>query len=287
MARKICKIGQMSVIGTPKTRIKHRLQTLREAAFLVAVALAIWIVLAYLALPAIWKRAERQAALTGHAMLTRNGQGIAGEPINFALVGDEAEVLCAFRSAGWTLADSVTLRSGAKIAGSVMLRKPDPAAPVSPRYYGGRVEDVAFERPDGFSAAQRHHIRLWRLGDKLIDGRPLWLASASYDRGVGLSHFTLQVTHRIAPDLDAERAFVGEALAKAGAIRSFHQIQGIGPTFRGRNAGGDPYYTDGEVLVGVLAPDCDLRPGAEIPPPDNPPHVDLRSALVHAFSGRH
>ena len=276
----------MSAIGTPRTRIKHRLQVFRAAAWLVAALLAIWCALAYLALPAIWKRAERQAALAGQAMVTRNAQGIAGDPINFALVGDSAELLCAFRSAGWTLADSVTLRSGLKIAGSVALRKPDPAAPVSALYYDGRVEDIAFERPDGLSAARRHHIRLWRLGNEKIDGRPLWFASASYDRGVGLSHFTLQVTHRIAADLDAERAFVGEALVKAGAIRSLFQIQGIGPTFHGKNAGGDPFYTDGEILVGLLAPDCALRPGAEVAPPENPPHVDLRSALVHAFGGR-
>jgi hypothetical protein len=263
-----------------------KLSRFREGLFLVAVALAAWLLLAYLALPAIWKRAEHQAVVAGQEMVTRTRQGIAGDPINFGLVGAEAEVLCAFRSAGWTLADSVTLRSSIQIAGSVMLRRPDPAAPVSPLFFDGRIEDVAFQLPDGFSAARRHHIRLWRVGGDMFDHRPLWLASASYDRGVGLSHFTLQVTHLIAPDLDAERAFVGQALGHAGAIRSFFQIQGIGPTLRGKNGGGDPYFTDGEVLVGVLRDNCDLRPDEKVAAPDNPPHVDLRSALVHAIGGR-
>lgn len=275
----------MNVLIPPPAR-KPRPPTYRKFFAWIAAGLAIWAALAYLALPAIWKRAERQAVVAGHEMVTRTGQGIAGDPINFGLVGDRAEVLCAFRSAGWTLADLVTLRSSMKIAGSVVLRRPDPAAPVSPLFYEGRVEDVAFQLPVGFSAARRHHIRLWRIGGDLFDSRPLWLAAASYDRGVGLSHFTLQVTHHIGADLDAERAFVGESLGKAGAIRSFFQIEGIGPTLNGRNGGGDPYFTDGEILVGVLREKCGLRPEEAAAPPDNPPHVDLRSALVHAVGAR-
>ncbi|WP_294531979.1 LssY C-terminal domain-containing protein [uncultured Rhodoblastus sp.] len=256
-----------------------------ESLYYVGVALAVWFVLAYLALPTIWRRAERQKMLAGFEMVTRTKQGIAGDPINFGLVGDEAQVLWAFQTAGWTLADSVTLRSSIKIAGSVALRRPDPAAPVSPLFYDKRVEDLAFELPDGVSAAHRHHIRLWRVGDNLFQNRPLWLASASYDRSVGLSHLTLQVTHHIGADLDAERDFVGKSLGKAGVIESFFQIQGVGPTLRGRNGGGDRYFTDGDALIGVV-PENGLLRAEPVAPPDNPPHIDLQSAIVHALGGR-
>ena len=265
---------------------QRRHSRLRKGAWLILASLTFWLFLAYLALPAMWTRIERHNLLAKHDMLTRTRQGFAGDPINVGLVGEESEILCAFRSAGWTLADSVTLRSSLKIAGSVALRRPDPAAPVSPLYFENRVEDVAFQLPVGLSAATRHHIRLWKTGDSPFDHRPLWLASASYDRGVGLSHYTLQVTHRIAPDRDAERAFVGEALAKAGAVRGFFQFAGIGPTLRGKNGGGDPYFTDGEVLVALLQQNCALRPDEKVAPPVNPPHVDLRSAIVHAMGGR-
>ncbi|WP_296710035.1 LssY C-terminal domain-containing protein [Rhodoblastus sp.] len=253
---------------------------------IIAVTLAFWLVLAYLALPAIWRRAERQSVLAGYEMVTRTKQGIAGDPINFGLVGDEAEVSAGFHAAGWILADSVTLRSSLKIAGSVAFHRPDPSAPVSPLLYAGHVEDLAFQLPSGVSAAHRHHIRLWRVGDKMFHDRPLWLGSASYDKSVGLSHFTLQVTHHIGADLDAERTFVGESLGKAGAIRSFFQISGVGPTLRGKNGGGDPYFTDGDVLIGVLAPKDELTPGVPVEPPNNPPHIDIRSAIVHALGER-
>jgi hypothetical protein len=242
--------------------------------------------IAYLALPPIWRRAERQKLVAGQDLLTRTSLGIAGDPINFGLVGDRAEVLCAFRAAGWTLADSITLRTSLKIVGSVALRRPDPAAPVSPLLFDGRTEDIAFELPVGLSAARRHHIRLWRVGGQAYDGRPLWLASASFDRGVELSRYTLQVTHRIDPDLDAERAFVGQSLEDSGAIRSFFQIEGIGPVLHGRNGGGDPYFTDGEILVGLLARDCDLTAGVPVAPPRNPPQIDIRSAIIHGLAAQ-
>ena len=260
---------------------------LRRIGFLVGWVLALWAMIAYLALPAIWKRAQRQQLVEGHDLVTRTSLGIAGDPINFGLVGDQAELLCAFRAAGWTLADSITLRTSMKIVGSVALHRLDPAAPVSPLLFDGRAEDIAFERPVGISAARRHHIRLWRVAGASYDDRPLWLASASFDRGVELSRYTLQVTHRIGPDLDAERDFVGQSLGDAGAIRPFFQIEGIGPTLHGRNGGGDPYFTDGEILIGVLARDCDLTPGRAVAPPRNPPQIDIRSAIIHALGEKH
>ena len=165
-------------------------------------------------------------------------------------------MLAAFAAAGWTLADSITLRSSLKIAGSVAFHRPDPSAPVSPLLYrrtrrGHRLSSArrAFRLPSAttfaFGASATSCIRIARSGS----ARPAMTAS------VGLSHFTLQVTHRIGADLDAEREFVGQSLGKAGAIRSFFQISGVGPTLRGKNGGGDRYFTDGEILIGVLARD--------------------------------
>ena len=84
------------------------------------------------------------------------------------------------------------------------------------------------------------------------DGRPLWLGSASFDRGVGFSHDTGQITHHIASDVDAERDLVINDLQTAGQLSSTYEIPGIGATKTGRNGGGDPYFTDGKALIGVL-----------------------------------
>src|SRR5437868_5592951 len=83
------------------------------------------------------------------------------------------------------------------------LRRPYDGAPVSSLYLFGRKEDLAFEQPVGDDPRHRHHVRFWQT-DKLDDGRPVWVGSAVFDRRVGLSRTTGQVTHVTAADVDAE-----------------------------------------------------------------------------------
>ena len=68
-----------------------------------------------------------------------------------------------------------------------------------------------------------------------------------------MSHDTGQITHHIAPDLDAERALVMRDLSAKTQLLSTYSIPGIGQTDAGRNGGGDLYRTDGTATVGVLA----------------------------------
>jgi len=44
-------------------------------------------------------------------------------------------------------------------------------------------------------------------------------------------------------------------LREAGMVDALFQISGIGPTLFGRNGGGDPYYTNGEIDVASLVVD--------------------------------
>ena len=38
-------------------------------------------------------------------------------------------------------------------------------------------------------------------------------------------------------------------IERAGMATAKYQVTGVGPTLTGRNGGGDPYYTDGEVWI--------------------------------------
>src|SRR4029453_13942797 len=73
-----------------------------------------------------------------------------------------------------------------------------------------------------------------------------------FDTGVGFSHYTGQVTHDIAADIDAERDYLSAGLVAAGMVVTTYQVSGVGPTLFGRNGEGDRYYTDGEIRVMVL-----------------------------------
>jgi LssY C-terminus len=119
--------------------------------------------------------------------------------------------------------------------------------------------------------------------EKGTDGRPVWLGAVTYDRGVGLSHYTGQVTHHIGPDIDAERDLLMRDLRAAGMVDALFQISGIGPTLFGRNGGGDPYYTDGEIDVATLVAKGIKRtePPETLPPP---PLIALKDQIWHDAS---
>lgn len=215
--------------------------------------LAAYILAAYFVLPALWTRYEHEPGLARRPMLTATAQGIPGDPLNVGLIGSKQELTRAMRASGWYPADAVTLKTSIEIAGSVLFDRPYRAAPVSPLFYDGRQQDFAFEKPAGDSADERNHVRFWQVLPEGQAGRPVWLGSATFDRGVGFSRDTGQITHHIAPDIDAERDLLMADLAAAGALSDSFRMPGIGPTENGRNGGGDPYRTDGEIGVGVLA----------------------------------
>jgi hypothetical protein len=232
---------------------------MKRALKALAFILVVYGVIAYLLLPSLWRHYEHQRKLDGVAMVTATAQGIPADPINVGMVGSSKDVLCAMREAGWIAADPITWRSSLEISGRVLLDEPYPSAPVSPLFYDGRREDLAFEKPVGKSADQRHHIRLWMVLKDGEEKRPVWLGAITFDRGVGFSHYTGAITHHIAPDVDAERQLIEADLQAAGMIAARYTVAGVGPTLRGRNGEGDLYYTDGEVWVLRLAEDCIKR----------------------------
>jgi hypothetical protein len=59
-------------------------------------------------------------------------------------------------------------------------------------------------------------------------------------------------THHIDPDLDAVRDLLALTLLEAGRVAAVARRPGIGPTADGRNGSGDPFRTDGEVVVMVV-----------------------------------
>jgi len=242
----------------------------------VASLIAVYVFLAYLFLPALWRHYEHNPAMENDPKMTQTGAGLAGDPLNVGLVGSKEEVIRALLDAGWFPADPLSVRSSLGIAKSVVFDRPDPDAPVSNLYLWGRRQDLAFEQPVGSSAKERHHVRLWMSENKTKTGRDLWLGDASFDRSVGVSYTTGEITHHIAPDIDAERDKLMADLTRAGQLKEIYQVTGVGATLTGRNGGGDWYYTDGELTVGVISEDNKVlsRPPVELP---NPPAVEFKN----------
>jgi hypothetical protein len=257
---------------------------LTTAAWIIVGGVALYLAMAYVLLPALWTHREHQPGLAPGPFVTTTPQGIPGDPVNIGLVGSRHEVIGAMAAAGWHPADPITIESSAEIGLSVVLHRPYQDAPVSTLMYRGRRQDLAFERAVGTSAAHRHHVRLWQVLAQGVEGRPVWLGAASFDRSVGISHRTGQITHHIDPDLDAERQFLIDSLTGAGLLAQTYQVTGTGPTLAGRNGGGDRYFTDGEICLGVLRPD--LAPSA-VPPEHRPSSrgVAFKQRVWRALAG--
>lgn len=221
---------------------------------LLVIALAgVYLVAAYLVIPALWKRyADRHPELEDLPGMTYTADGIPADPINVALVGTETEVSKIMVAAGWFPADPLTLRSCLKIAEASVFRRSFDDAPVSSEYLFGRKQDLAFEQPVGPDPRRRHHVRFWQSEQTGPDGRPVWLGSAIFDSRVGLSHTTGQITHETAADIDAERDKLFDDLKQTGELSEVIIVRGFHKILEGRNGQGNPWHTDGNLHKGVI-----------------------------------
>lgn len=250
-----------------------------------------WLLVAYLALPRL-HRVLTHLYVPGYFIgRTRTSDGLLGDPVNLALQGSEAQVHAAMTSAGWTRADEVTVRSSVRITTATVSGRPYPEAPVSPLYLFDRRQDFAYQQDVPGKSSQRHHVRFWRCpeGWRLPGGFAVdWLAAGTFDRSVGLSLMTFQVTHRIALHIDVERDHIVRTLTGSRPEVAVERIRHFSTGYHARNGGGDMMITDGDLPVvdlravegraGVPAP-------VEVPGPPGRPASTTFSAAVAALRG--
>src|SRR5215475_15893986 len=199
---------------------------LRLLKLAVAVIL-LYLAVAYVIMPLAWKRdVRRHPQLFDAPRITHTSDGIAGDPVNVALLGSEADVIHSMIAAKWDPADPLTFRSSVCIAVDSVFRRPDEDAPVSSLELFGRKQDLAFEQPVGDSPRKRHHVRYWHW-DQLHEGREVWFGAATYDERVGFSDTTGQITHHIGPDVDAERDRILSELREAGQTLEVYYLDGF------------------------------------------------------------
>jgi hypothetical protein len=185
--------------------------------------------------------------------ITQTSDHHPGDPLNVALIGTQPQLEAIMHAAKWFPAAALGIKSDLKIAADTVLSRADPEAPVSNLYLFGRKEDLAFEQPVGDNPRHRHHVRFWKTDHPADDGRPVWIGSAVYDQRVGLSRTTGQITHVTAPDVDAERDYLLECLERTGELADHYRVDGFHEKHSGTNGGGDPWHTDGDLYVGVIA----------------------------------
>jgi hypothetical protein len=214
--------------------------------------LGFWILLTYITLPRLHQLMTWIYLPDYFFGRTRTTEGVLSDPINLAFDGTERDLHVAMRRAGWVLAEERTLASAWSMVRSTLLRRSYPAAPVSDLYLMGRRHDFTYQQEVGGTTTKRHHVRFWRMPpDFVLPGgyRTDWLAAGTYDRAVGFSFFTLQITHRIDENIDVERDFVVDTVRYADPQIEVEVIEEFSTSYHHRNGQGDRIRTDGDLPV--------------------------------------
>ena len=215
-------------------------------------AIAFWVLLAYLVLPRLHRILTTIYVPDYFIGRARTSDGLLGDPVNLAFMGSGEQIEAALRAAGWTRADDVTLRSSWRIIASTLTRRSYDEAPVSPLFLFGRQQDFAYQQEVDGNPAQRHHVRFWKCPDGwlLPGGRRVdWLAAGTFDTAVGLSLFTLQITHRIDADTDVERNHIVTTVSAADPRVAVDVLRDFSTGYHSRNGGGDSIVTDGDLPI--------------------------------------
>ncbi|MFE4544424.1 LssY C-terminal domain-containing protein [Arthrobacter sp. NPDC056727] len=221
------------------------------------VFLPVWLIAAYAFLPRVHKILSSLYLPNYFIGRARTGDGVLGDPVNLAVIGPADELRTAMLTAGWTEADPVTPATAWRTLTSTLLGRNYPESPVSALYVFGNKQDMAFQREIDGNPRKRHHVRFWKCPDgwMLPGGFAVdWVGAGTYDKSVGLSLFTFQITHKIADGTDQERDFIISTLQTANAVESVHVIRHFSSGYHHRNGGGDNIRTDGHLPIIDLQP---------------------------------
>ncbi len=220
--------------------------------WMVGLFVVVWLITAYLALPRLHRILSSLYVPNYFIGRTRTADGLLGDPVNLALRGSEAQVHRAMTAAGWTLAEEITVHSSWRMIVAILTRRSYPQAPVSSLFLFGRRQDFTYQQEVDGNPGKRHHVRFWRCpqGWLLPGGHQVdWLAAGTYDRSVGFSLFTLQITHKIDENTDIERDYIVQSALKARASIEVTTLKDFSTGYHSRNGGGDTIQTDGDLPV--------------------------------------
>ncbi|MFB2598234.1 LssY C-terminal domain-containing protein [Herbiconiux sp. P17] len=243
-----------------------------------------WVIVAYVALPRLHRILTNIYVPNYFIGRTRTSDGLLGDPVNLGLLGTEEQVHTAMLAAGWTRADDLTLHSASKIVASTVLRRSYNEAPVSPLMLFGRNQDFAYQQEVKGNPAKRHHVRFWRCPDGwLLPGGHTtdWLAAGTYDRAVGFSLFTLQITHKIDENTDIERDHIVTTVQDADPAVTVRVLKDFATGYHSRNGGGDQIVTDGDLpVVNLRAVVPSAESVAETLAPVPTPHTSANASAL-------
>jgi hypothetical protein len=181
--------------------------------------------------------------------------GNAGDLVNFVLVGDQEQVIGAFKSAGWVQADKTNTDAVVGALLATLQKQVYVTVPMSTLYLFGRGQDFGYARAQAVEvAAQRDHFRIWKAPFEGPNSEVVWAGAGTHDIGIEQDKRSENaITHKIDPEVDKERDFIGATLQQAGWVQAMSYMdRGANAIKQTFTATGGEIKSDGRVLVIVL-----------------------------------
>jgi hypothetical protein len=183
-----------------------------------------------------------------------DAEGNAGDNTNFVVVGNEEKVIQMFEAAGWVKVDREKKDAVMHTILSTFTKQAYVELPMSELTLFGRVQDYGLAHAVPIQVvAQRHHLRLWKTPIRVED-RELWVGAATHDIGFDRDNRNNGITHKIDPNVDDEREFVGRSLDETGMVAKLSYVMPSQPSKEARTATGATFHSDGRVMVVHLIP---------------------------------
>jgi len=183
--------------------------------------------------------------------------GTPGDRTNFLILGSEKQVTEALAAAGWVQVNRSIKDAVMEAALATVSRQVYTQLPMSELYVFGWPQDFGYAQGDPlFVAAERHHFRLWKAPFQ-VDGRTVWVGAGTHDIGFDRDQRG-GITHKIDPDVDKERDYIGASLEKSGLVAKMQYMTPANPVTEAKTAHGESYHSDGRTLVIYLKPEINI-----------------------------
>lgn len=173
--------------------------------------------------------------------------GRLSDPANILLVGSQREIAAAFRAAGWDSASPLSMRSRIGYIRAAAETRGYATPPMTSLLLNDAEADMCWQK--GLNdLSKRHHLRVWKQPGQW-HGRDLWMAAASHDVDFAYFRPGRTFTHRIDPNVDAEREKVTHDLAFTSCASRVAWIDRPSVPRAAQNGTGDAFVTDARLAV--------------------------------------
>jgi hypothetical protein len=188
-------------------------------------------------------------------------EGNPGDMVNFLILGTEDQMKKVFTTAGWVHVDAnvkSTILAGALAS---LQKESYLTMPMSILYLFDRPQDYGWAHAEPITVvASRNHLRVWKA-PFTVNGQTVWVGAATHDMGFEKDQRNNSVTHKIDPNIDAERDYVENTLSNTGLVSEVMHFTPQDPLKEAKTATGGSFHSNGQVLILQLANYGKVSPG--------------------------